>query len=56
MTGDPMQDDDHGSAPLDGLVDRLELIEDQDLATRAASYGELQERLRMRLEGADTRR
>ena len=56
MTGDPMQDDDHSSAPLGGLVDRLELIEDQALATRAASYGELQERLRMRLEGADARR
>ncbi|WP_207406265.1 hypothetical protein, partial [Rathayibacter sp. SD072] len=56
MTGDPMQDDDHGSAPLDGLVDRLEVIEDQPLATRAASYSELQQRLRMRLEGADARR
>lgn len=51
-----MQDDDHGSALLDGLVDRLESIEDQDLATRAASYGDLQERLRRRLEGADARR
>ena len=51
-----MHDDEHDAARLDGLVDRLELIEDQPLAMRATSYSELQERLRMRLEGADVRR
>ncbi|WP_167305279.1 hypothetical protein [Rathayibacter sp. VKM Ac-2759] len=41
---------------IDGLVDRLEVIEDQPLQSRAASYSELQERLRVRLEGGDSRR
>ena len=42
--------------PLDGLVDRVELIESQALSARAASYAELQEQLRKRLEDADPRR
>ncbi|WP_197409426.1 MULTISPECIES: hypothetical protein [unclassified Rathayibacter] len=44
------------AASIDGLVDRLESIEDQPLPTRAASYAELQERLRTRLEGGDSPR
>ncbi|WP_204162398.1 hypothetical protein [Rathayibacter sp. VKM Ac-2754] len=41
---------------IGGMVDRLELIEDQPLVTRAAAYGELHEQLRARLEGSDPRR
>lgn len=41
---------------MDGLVDRIDLIEQQPLESRAASYAELQERLRLRLEGSDSRR
>jgi len=51
-----MKDDDVDSAPLDGLIDRIDLIEEQPLASRASSYADLQERLRARLEGADARR
>ena len=49
-------EDETPDTPIDGLVDRLELIEDQPLESRAASYAELQERLRARLEGGDSRR
>jgi hypothetical protein len=51
-----VQQDGSEAASMDGLVDRLELVEEQPLAERAAAYSELQERLRARLEGADTRR
>ncbi|SMH40617.1 hypothetical protein SAMN06295885_1836 [Rathayibacter oskolensis] len=52
MTGQ----DENAESAADGLVDRLAVIEDQPLESRAASYAELQERLRARLEGADSPR
>jgi hypothetical protein len=39
----------------DALVARLELIEDQPLAERAAAYAQLHEVLQSRLEGSDRR-
>lgn len=51
-----MDDERPEESSIDGLVDRLELIEQQPLASRAPSYAELQERLRVRLEGGDSRR
>lgn len=43
-------------SPMDGLGDRLEFIEEQPLASRAAEYAEVQEHLRARLAGADASR
>ncbi|NQX17569.1 hypothetical protein [Rathayibacter sp. VKM Ac-2857] len=37
------------------LGDRLDDIEQSPLATRAAAYAEVQEQLRVRLEGGDAR-
>ena len=46
---------DDESAP-DGLLSRLEVIEEQPLEARAESYAQLHEELSTRLEGADAPR
>jgi hypothetical protein len=56
MTGDVVHEDDSAGGSIEGLVDRLDEIEEQPLASRAPSYAELQQRLRGRLEGADAPR
>lgn len=44
------------TAASDGLLSTLEVIEQQPLADRAASYAQLHEELSVRLEGADALR
>lgn len=44
--------DEQQAAP-DGLVDRLDVIEEQPLAARADAYAQLHEQLRRTLEGDD---
>jgi len=44
--------DEQQSTP-DGLVDRLDVIEEQPLASRADAYAQLHEQLRRTLEGDD---
>jgi len=48
-----MSDEPQGSADQDGLVDRLDVIEEQPLAVRADAYAQLREQLRRTLEGDD---
>ncbi len=50
MNGDDKQDAD------DALVPRLNLIEDQPLATRADAYAQVHDQLRDELEGGDVHR
>jgi len=40
----------------DGFVPRVELIEDQPLASRAEAYAQLHDELRAELEGGDVQR
>ncbi|MDQ4138145.1 MAG: hypothetical protein M3116_04785 [Actinomycetota bacterium] len=51
MTPAEVHEPDLGSA--DGLVDRIRLIEDQPLDTRASAYTALHDELRRVLEGGD---
>jgi hypothetical protein len=44
---------DEQQATPDGLVDRLDVIEEQPLAARADAYAQLHEQLRRTLEGDD---
>lgn len=44
---------DEQQAVPDGLVDRLDVIEEQPLAARADAYTQLHEQLRRTLEGDD---
>jgi hypothetical protein len=51
-----MSDEQHGSEgshDQDGLVERLDVIEEQPLDVRAEAYGQLHEQLRRTLEGED---
>jgi hypothetical protein len=54
-TGDGGRPVDEAAAP-DGLLSRLEVIEEQPLEARAESYAQLHEELSARLEGADAPR
>lgn len=44
------------SSETDALLSRLRLIEDQPLDSRAASFAQVHEELRARLEGGDAPR
>lgn len=44
---------DDASTDMDGLVSRLQVIEDQPLDARAPAYVQLYDELRAALEGAD---
>jgi hypothetical protein len=48
-----MSDEPQGSVDEGGLVDRLDVIEEQPLAARADAYAHLHEQLRRTLEGDD---
>lgn len=48
-----MSDEPQASVDEDGLVDRLDVIEEQPLAARADAYAQLHEQLRRTLEGDD---
>lgn len=48
-----MSDEPQGSVDEGGLVDRLDVIEEQSLAARADAYAHLHEQLRRTLEGDD---
>ena len=45
-----------GESAPDGLLSRLEVIEEQPLEARAEAYAQLHEELSARLEGADAPR
>ncbi|WP_199245668.1 hypothetical protein [Leifsonia sp. AG29] len=51
MSDEPRDDASHDGE--DGLVDRLDVIESQPLASRADAYAQLHEELRRALEGDD---
>ncbi|CAO1651075.1 FXSXX-COOH protein [Salinibacterium sp. NYA9b] len=40
-------------SPVDGLMSRLSLIEDQPLETRAAAFTQVHDELQQQLEGKD---
>jgi hypothetical protein len=49
----PADGEQPGAATADGLVDRIRLIEDQPLDSRADAYAAVHDELRRVLEGGD---